>query len=141
MGILFYALLIITIIMQIYYRSLIRDFTKVADDSIKGYNSLFKVKTNLEDELYETKDKLHNALVILGEIPIKNFDLKGKYHNSEDCGLHNISIIQLPDSKFQIIALKIDGLVKKSATMGIVATEQEVLDYMNKAGYVKLRDF
>ena len=140
MNILTYTGLVLDLLLLFFFFNEANVNKRRANQYYDDYKMVVKNKESLEEENYKLKDRLNKTLVILGEFPIKTFDLKAKYYHSTDKGLHNRSIIQLPNTKFQIVCLDKDGSVSSSSDMGVVDTEQKVLDYMNKTGYVKLRD-
>lgn len=140
MSIIIGIVLIITVIVAINYRHLAKIHEKDYNNSFDKYKKLDELHDTLKEKLNKTQERFNNLSVATGEFPIQTLDLKAKYHLSDSVGLHNRSIVQLPNNRLQIVLLNTDGMVSGSTAMGVVDTEKEVLDYMNDKGYVKLID-
>lgn len=97
---------------------------------------------DLEGIIYKLDNINIQLALVLGERPIREVDFLGKYCciNAGDNHLHNRTVVQLPNGKYQIVSITKTGEISGSSKMGIVDSEEELLNYMNQEKYIKLRD-
>lgn len=97
---------------------------------------------DLECTIYKLDNINIQLALSLGERPIREVDFFGKYCciNAGDNHLHNRTVVQLPNGKYQIVSITKTGEISGSSKMGTVDSEEELLNYMNQEKYIKLRE-